>query len=460
MKQMTQSIWLGALALFASAPLACAQNAAAPQQFFFRDGDRAVILGDSITEQKMYSTLIESYVLSRFPTWNITFRNIGWSGDTMGLRTRGDLQSGFARDLAPLRPTAVTIDFGMNDARSGDAGYEPFLANARILTSKLKESGARVALVSPSPEERYEANVPAGSSYNTMLLKYSDGLRQVAKESDVLYVDQIRPMIETIEAGRRAKVLGETGDPRLIPDGVHPNWAGHMVMAMHILKGLNAPTLVSSVEIDAENATHYKPRAQNATVTPHPVAVRGVAGSVTTAPLMFTRLDNALPWPLHPDTALALKIPGFSPLQDLSRYELKIANLFAAKYEISIDGKAIGTWTKQELAAGINLSNAPGPITDQAQKLLQKILEKNDRFFHRWRGVQLQPAALPQTPEAEAARTAELAKQDAQLATLEAEINQLRKPVAHEWVVSPIPAATPDVEPVTEPVVEPAPAVR
>ena len=57
--------------------------------FFFHDGDTPIVfLGDSITEQKMYTTCVEAYVLSRFPKWNVTFRNIGWGGDTAWLQMR------------------------------------------------------------------------------------------------------------------------------------------------------------------------------------------------------------------------------------------------------------------------------------------------------------------------------------------------------------------------------------
>jgi hypothetical protein len=41
-----------------------------------------------------------------------------------------------------------------------------------------------------------------------------------------------------------AGVLAPTeGGLRLIPDGVHPGWGGHLLMATHILKGLNALAL-------------------------------------------------------------------------------------------------------------------------------------------------------------------------------------------------------------------------
>src|SRR5208337_1428535 len=52
------------------------------------DGDRIVFLGDSITEQRLYTTYLEGYTLARFPAMKLTFRNVGWGGDTAWLRQR------------------------------------------------------------------------------------------------------------------------------------------------------------------------------------------------------------------------------------------------------------------------------------------------------------------------------------------------------------------------------------
>src|SRR5512140_328930 len=57
-------------------------------EFFFKEGDRVVFLGDSITEQRLYTTYIEVYTLTRYPSWSLTFRNVGWGGDTSWLRQR------------------------------------------------------------------------------------------------------------------------------------------------------------------------------------------------------------------------------------------------------------------------------------------------------------------------------------------------------------------------------------
>src|SRR4028119_1162278 len=96
-------------------------NPSGSSSFLLRNGDRPIVfLGDSITEQRSYTTMIESYVLSRFPTWDVTFRNVGWSGDAASLYARGGYETGIQRDILAFKPGVVLINFGMNDARAGE----------------------------------------------------------------------------------------------------------------------------------------------------------------------------------------------------------------------------------------------------------------------------------------------------------------------------------------------------
>src|SRR5262245_30150549 len=88
------------------------------EDFFFKDGDVVVMIGDSITEQRLYSTYVEMWTVSRFPSWKLTFRNVGIGGD---FSVGGDKR--FQRDVVSFKPTAMTVDFGMNDG-----GYQPFSA--------------------------------------------------------------------------------------------------------------------------------------------------------------------------------------------------------------------------------------------------------------------------------------------------------------------------------------------
>ena len=84
------------------------------KDFFFKAGDRVLFLGDSITEQYQYSTDIELYLTTRFPNWNCLFLNAGIGGDTA---TGG--AGRFASHVLAEKPTAITINFGMNDGGYG-----------------------------------------------------------------------------------------------------------------------------------------------------------------------------------------------------------------------------------------------------------------------------------------------------------------------------------------------------
>ena len=82
-------------------------------EFFFRDGDVVVMIGDSITEQHLYSNYVEMWTVTRHPNWKLTFRNVGIGGDrSVGGNAR------FTRDVLLHKPTAMIVDFGMNDART------------------------------------------------------------------------------------------------------------------------------------------------------------------------------------------------------------------------------------------------------------------------------------------------------------------------------------------------------
>ena len=403
-------------ALFAMA-LAVLTRPAAAADFPIHDGDRVVLLGDSITEQRLYTTVIETYTLSRFPQWKLSFRNIGWGGDT----ARGGLGRA-ARDMLPLKPTFVTIDFGMNDHgyRAHDEGiYKGYIEKQTQLVALLKANHARVALLTPQPIEEKRPD-PDKDAKNGSLRKMSDGLREIAAKENVLFADQFDPYMAVMLTARQANPTAFIGGG----DAVHPGPVGHTVMGWAILKALGAPAAVSEVELTAAGKLVASSGCQ---VT----EVKAEAGS-----LSFIRKDETLPMPFSLQNEAATKL--IPVLADLSRYELKISGLTAAKYQLLIDDKPVAVFTAQELATGCNLTLTAGPITEQARQLWATVLAKNNAFYKRWRDVQLYvPADWSKWPGFEDARTKELAKLDGQVAELEAKIDTLRQTTAHKFVLKP-----------------------
>jgi hypothetical protein len=125
-------------------------------------------------------------------------------------------------------------------------------------------------------------------------------------------------------------------------------------------------------------------------------------------------------------------------LEELDRYELQVTGLSARNYTIAIDGEKAAQVSADELAKGCNLANRAGPITQQAREVLDAVFQKNNFYFDRWRSVQL--FSFPkwlQSPEAEAKRSAELARLDQQIGETEQNIDALRKPKTHHFELKP-----------------------
>src|SRR6201995_2943441 len=51
-----------------------------PRHLLLHEGDRLAICGDSITEQKMYSRIMEDYLTMCVPELEVTVRQYGWGG--------------------------------------------------------------------------------------------------------------------------------------------------------------------------------------------------------------------------------------------------------------------------------------------------------------------------------------------------------------------------------------------
>lgn len=413
--------------------------------FLIHDGDRVVFLGDSITEQKLYTTYIEGYALSRHPEWQLTFRNVGWGGDTAWLRQRvhpdeaklfaatpeaqqtmveDSVKRGLERDVLPLRPTFVTVKFGMNDHSYQAFRPDIFSAYSRSqaeIAKILTAQGARVAFLTPQPIEERRPD-PDADVRNQSLRKFSDGLKEVAEKTQTTFVDQFDPYMKIMLA-ERAK------DPKAFigaGDAVHPGPKGHTIMAWAVLKGLGATPLVSRADIGATGNGSSK--AENCTISELKTG--------NDRHVSFERLDKALPMPIDKRAADALTIAPI--LEDLSRYELRVGGLPKGSYSISIDGESVATATDAELDKGINLASNAGAITKQSGELLDLIFKKNEAYFQRWRSVQLfTPPGWAQGPEFETKRAAELKRLDAEIAEYESKIDAARKPKSHHFEIAP-----------------------
>jgi lysophospholipase L1-like esterase len=353
-------------------------------EFFFKNGDRVVMMGDSITEQHLYSNYVEMWTVTRFPAWDFTFRNVGIGGDrSVGGNTR------FQRDTSPYRPTAMTVDFGMNDGgyrAFEDATFRPYMTGLQGIADQGKAAGIRFAWVTPQPLDNGDQGSTALTGYNQTLERFSEGVKTIADRSGALFVDQFHPYLAVLD---RARAAGPSYDRITGGDAVHPGPPGQALMAYGILKGMNFPTEVSSVEIVLQSPD---PRALRVRTSNCTISFPTRDGDSVT----FERSDAAMPF--FPDEARP--ILRWAPiLEELNQYRLKVVGLRPGRYSVRLGGVAVAEFSAEDLGRGVNLADAAlkgGPVAEQVRAVKAAVEAKNKYHHDRvFRGVVLAQATIP-----------------------------------------------------------------
>lgn len=385
MKVLSRLCWLVVVLVHLCAALA------AQGGFHLRDGDRVVFYGDSITDQRLYTAFVESYVVTRWPGLNVSFVHSGWGGDRVTGGAGGPVEQRLERDVIAYKPTVVTIMLGMNDGSY--RAYDPDIFNTyangyRKIIKRLKEAlpGVRITVIQPSPYDDVTRPALFEGGYNAVLKRYGQFVEELAEQEGLTLADLNTSVVAALQ---RASATDAALAQRIVPDRVHPGASGHLLMAAALLKAWNAPPIVSEVEIDA--AARRVTRAEG-------TKVEELTGE---AALSWTQTDRALPTPIDlSDPVIALAVRSSDVMASLNRQTLKVIGLSAARYSLSVDGQPVGTFTGEQLSQGINLAELVTPMIRQALAVHALTLKHNNVHFARWRQVQvplqseMSPAAL------------------------------------------------------------------
>jgi lysophospholipase L1-like esterase len=375
--------------------LACAVQTGAAQDFFLKKGDVVVVMGDSITEQRLYSNYLEIWSQTRYPKYNLVFRNVGIGGDTSG-----GGNGRFKRDVLSHKPTVLTVDFGMNDGRYtvfSDKTFDPYMKGLQGIADQAKAAKIRVAWITPQPVEHNPGN-DKQEAYNQTLEKFGGGVKEIAMKNDGLFADQFHPYWAVIKKARDA---GEKG--RITAgDAVHPGPPGQALMAASILKALGFPKQVSSVNIALEKSGQLVTRWEKCkTSTP-----KIEAGHIT-----FERTDAAIPY--FPDQAKS--ILKWTPLvEEMNHYGLTVTGLLSdGKFDVKLNGTTVASYTAAELSKGVNLAGPAldkGPIADQVKDLVKAVNDKTNYYHDKIYSPLVLGRGLDKNPDFKDVAKADVAK--------------------------------------------------
>jgi lysophospholipase L1-like esterase len=345
---------------------------AAEDGFLFRDGDRVVFFGDSITEQKLYTRHLAQFTACRYPEREVRFFNAGWGGDTAkGGRAR------LERDVLALKPTVVTLFFGMNDG-----GYRPpddgvtatFRENLAGIVADLKAVGARVVVFSPGCVDEAMSARLAGSRYNETLTGLAKTAREVAAGAGVPYVDIHRPMRGFLDA-RRAAGSADS----LVPDGIHPDAEGHLLIANLMLRGLGAEPYPPLGSFDVKSGRG-----------------EGFTRVFEEREDVYLRATGAVPMPFFRAAGAEETVAGCG-LLDLVSPRLTVRGLDAGTWEVSFEDADPAKFTAADLARGVAL-----PLRGlERAKAVHDLIEKREANYSTlWRAIRIGSADIPGAEEA------------------------------------------------------------
>ncbi|MBC7928735.1 MAG: SGNH/GDSL hydrolase family protein, partial [Bryobacteraceae bacterium] len=149
----------------------------AQDPFHLKDQDRVVFFGDSITDQRLYTTFVETYAITRFPDLRFTFIHSGWGGDRVTGGGGGSVVTRLNRDVMAYKPNVVTVMLGMNDGRyrAFDEQIFSIYSNGfKNIIKRLKTDlhGVRITAIQPSPYDDVTRTPTFPGGYNKVLLRY------------------------------------------------------------------------------------------------------------------------------------------------------------------------------------------------------------------------------------------------------------------------------------------------
>ena len=278
----------------------------------FKDGDRVVFFGDSITHGGLYGEYVNLFYATRYPERNIWFSNSGWSGASaqQGLWSIED-------DIVAKKPTVVTVMFGMNDInrdawpRTNDT---PTLASRRegairTYDERMAELVRRVRAEADNPEVIYFTpspydqtclvdGKPSNIVCNDGLAILADHVRSWAARDKATCVDLQKSMLAiNTDMQKKDPSASLVRSAPTVFDRVHPGPLGHTVMLYEILKAQNAEGVVDEIERDANGTDSFA----------------------------FSCKEKSLPFPMTDKMREALALVPFE--RDFNREILRVRNL-------------------------------------------------------------------------------------------------------------------------------------
>lgn len=209
-------------------------DAGAAEPFAISSGDRIVLIGGTFIEREVRYGCIETLMTAHFSDHDLTFRNLGWSGDTVTGIARASFDSvekGYERlikQVVDAKPTIILMSYGQNESFEGAAGLETFLSGMNKLLDDIAVTEARIVLISPTLLENMGEPLPDPAAHNADVKLYTQAIAKLAEERKHYFVDMtaLLPVSDKVATKPRTD------------NGMHFTEEGYWQAASALMKGL------------------------------------------------------------------------------------------------------------------------------------------------------------------------------------------------------------------------------
>jgi lysophospholipase L1-like esterase len=314
-----------------------------PGALILKKGDRLAICGDSITEQKMYSRIMETYLTVCVPELDIAVRQYGWSGE----RAPGFLAR-MTNDCLRFHPTVATTCYGMNDHEYKayeDRIGKTYRESSTAIVEAFKSHGARVVQGSPGCVGKLPGWVKSASGtvedLNLNLCELRNLGIDLAAAEQAGFADVFWPMLT---AGFEARQKYGPDYAIAGKDGVHPGWAGQTVMAYAFLKALGLDGEIGTFTVDLSRG--------QATVSGGHELIAFKDGELQ---IKSRRYPFCASGEVNNDNSLRSGMSLVPFDADLNRLMLVIKNGTAKNYKVTW-GTESKVYSAEQLGKGVNLA--------------------------------------------------------------------------------------------------------
>jgi len=316
---------------------------------------RVAVVGDSITQQQLYSRYLEMYLTVCEPQLEAEVFQFGWGGErASGFLARMD------ESLKYFKPNVVTLCYGMNDGqyRPYDSTIgEDYRKPMATIVSKLKAAGVECVVGGPGAVDTtfYTRAGATSEVYNQNLRQLSRIAAGIAFSNQLPHAEVHALMMDVMA---RAKDAYGSNYDVCGRDGVHPNPNGHLIMAQAFLKSMRFDGDLGRIVLDFNGPS--------SAVGGH-VLKSFLQGK---AEIESHRYPFCFPFPTNTPTCVSSILPFLTFCDDLNRLTLVVKHAPSGRMKVTWGGHS-KVFDKSELEHGVNLAEEyiPNPFNPAFEKV-------------------------------------------------------------------------------------------